>query len=105
MEQPNLKQIHEIAGGDDVFIDKMLAVLCKEFPKEKEYYHKCINEKDFIKTAEIVHKLKHKISILGLENGYVLARDYENALREGEHDLKEVFEKVLKSIEDFLGEF
>ncbi len=102
MEQPNLNQINELAGDDIAFKAELLAVIQKEFPKEKQYYHNCVLAKNYEKTAEIVHKLKHKISILGLEKSYEIAVLYENSLREGANDFKKEFEKILLSIGEFL---
>ena len=61
-----------------------------------------LKNKDFIKTAEDVHKLKHKISILGLQKGYVIATDYENNLKEGNYTLQEDFEKILQMITTYI---
>ena len=49
-----------------------------------------------------MHKLKHKISILGLEKGYEVAVAYENNLLNGTTDLKDQFERILKNITDYL---
>ena len=102
MEQPNLNQIELLAGNDVVFKTQLLQVIQKEFPAEKQFYEDCVLSKDNKKTAEIVHKLKHKISILGLEKGYEIAVHYENALRENQDSFKQDFEQVLLSISKFL---
>ena len=102
MEQPNLSQIDELAGDDFAFKTQLLQVIQKEFPVEKQFYIDCVAEQNNKKTAEIVHKLKHKISILGLEKGYETAVEYENALREDKYQSKEDFEQVLLSINTFL---
>lgn len=102
MEEPNLKQIEEIAGGDTEFVEEILAVMQREFPLEKKHYRDCVENRDLIKTAEIVHKLKHKISILGLEKGYLVAKDYENSLRDGQTARQKEFEELMLSIDTFL---
>ena len=48
-----------------------------------------------------MHKLKHKISILGLEKSYYLAADFEDELKKGQTSLATDFEKVLQTIKDF----
>jgi hypothetical protein len=50
-----------------------------------------------------VHKLKHKISLLGLEESYELASQHELNLVEGNNNLHENFE-ILNTMERFLNE-
>ena len=70
MEKPNLSYINELSGGDEAFKNKLITIIKKEFPEEKEVYFKNFKAKNFKASAENVHKLKHKISILGLEKSY-----------------------------------
>ncbi len=104
METPNLNYIKGLAEGDKAFEAKLIAVLKKELPEELEEYLNNFQKKNFVKTAENVHKLKHKISILGLTKGYEEAALYENDLR----DQQEVrrhnsFVQIVKSMSDFLS--
>ena len=57
---------------------------------------------DFKKIKDNVHRLKHKISILGLENGYRNANAYEHNLRVNSKDKSEIFEKTLTTISEYL---
>ena len=82
MEQPNLNYIKELSEGDVSFEKKLITVLQKELPEEYEEFLKSFREQKFKKTAENVHKLKHKISILGLVKGYELASVFEEDLKE-----------------------
>lgn len=102
LEQPNLKYIRELAGGDYTFESKFLDIVKKEFPQEKQKYLNSLEHKDFITAAGIVHKLKHKFNILGLQKGYRLAVGYEEELKEGNSKLKEDFLGVLNVIEKFM---
>ncbi|MGY5352850.1 Hpt domain-containing protein [Wenyingzhuangia sp. IMCC45533] len=103
MEKPNFSQIDQIAGGDTEFKTQLLAVIKKEFPLEKQLYLDSLKDENYDKVAEIVHKLKHKISILGLEKSYEIAVLYENSLREGKLLKKQEFEIVLLTISEFLS--
>ncbi len=98
MEQPNLSYIHSLSGGDKTFEDKLISIIKSEFPDEKDIYFKNITSKNFKEASENVHKLKHKISILGLEKSYAIAVDYENNLKtnslEGEADFKSILERI-----------
>ena len=104
MEQPNLNYIHKLSGGDTSFEAQLITVLKKEFPVEKEQFQKSIEANEFSETAEIVHKLKHKFSILGLEKGYQLAVEYENELNNNNKSLTLEFSKVLNKISSYLNQ-
>jgi len=102
MEQPNISYIHILSGGDTVFEKKLIDIIKKEFPDEKEVYFNNMAEKKYKLAADNVHKLKHKISILGLEKGYETAVAFENSLLEGSNDLKDEFESILSTITNYL---
>ena len=57
---------------------KIISILKDEFAKEIIIYHTNIKTKNYLHAAENVHKLKHKISILGLEKSYQIAIRHEN---------------------------
>ncbi len=104
MEQPNLKYINEIAGGDPGFVEKLLDVVKNELPEEIELYKKNYNDSAFAKAAENVHKLKHKLGILGLTKGYELAIEYEEQLRNGDSTHKNQFDSLLESCNRFISD-
>lgn len=105
MEQPNLKYIKDISGGEKAFEDKLLSIIKYEFPVEMEIYYKYLKLRNFGKAAESVHKLKHKINILGLPQSYELAIAHENALREGSDSFQLKFDPVLIKMKRFLSKF
>lgn len=102
MEQPNLSYIDSMSRGDEAFVKKILDVIKKEFPVEKEIYYSNYKAKNFKLAAENVHKIKHKISILGLEKSYSIATDFENKLKENDDNLHLEFDKILQTITDYL---
>jgi len=102
MEQPNLSYIEEMSAGNKIFQQKIINIIKNEFPQEKSEYFLNFKNKDFKLTADNVHKLKHKISILGLEKSYQIAIDYENNLIEGKTILSDEFEIILNTISDYL---
>jgi len=103
MEKPNLSYIRSMSGGDKTFEQKIIAIIKQEFPVEKRTYIENIANKNYQLTAKNVHKLKHKISILGLEKSYEIAVSFENNLLEGKHTLQEEFELVLSIMTDYLN--
>ena len=56
----------------------------------------------YLEAAQAVHKLKDKISILGLEKSYYLASDYENNLNDNSVALKNDFESLLKLMQEYV---
>ncbi|MDT0605799.1 Hpt domain-containing protein [Croceitalea rosinachiae] len=101
-EEPNLNYIKEIAGGNEEFEKKFLAIIQTEFPKEKEEYLKNLDDKELEESAKVVHKIKHKLGILGLNDGYKLAIKHEEGLKYGDAKLKDDFMDVLKVVEEFI---
>lgn len=102
MEQPNLSYIHSMSGGDKAFEQKLIGIIKAEFPEEKKVYFNNIAAENYKLTAENVHKLKHKISILGLEKSYDVAVNYENNLIDGITEGRTDFESILQTMTDFL---
>ncbi len=102
MEKPNISYIEELSGGDESFKTKILDILKEEFPEEKKSYKTNLNSGNFELTADNVHKLKHKISILGLDKSYEIAVAYEDNLREGSTALSSEFESILQTITNYL---
>lgn len=102
MEQPNLNYIHGISEGDLDFEKKIIDVIKKEFPLEKETYYTNLQAGNYKQVAANVHKLKHKLVILGLEKSYETAVMYENNLIDNNTKGKDKFELILKNITDFL---
>mgnify|MGYP000014337220 FL=1 len=102
MEQTNLSYIETTSGDDKAFKYKLIEIIKSEFPLEKKVYFNNIESSNLKKTAEIVHKLKHKISILGLVKSFEIAVKYENNLNNNNTEGKDEFESILQLITDFL---
>lgn len=103
MEKPNYSYINSLCGDDNSFKLKLLEIIKREFPQERDLYLKNISEKKIKEAAENVHKLKHKISIFGLEKSYEIANQFENNLKDNDSSLKFEFEEILKNITLFLN--
>lgn len=103
MEQPNSNYIKELSGGDLTFEDKLIHVIKTEWPVEVEEYENNMGEFAFAKAALNVHKIKHKLGIVGLVDGYELAVRYEEELKVSQLDSKSQFESILKTVTDFIN--
>tara|TARA_Y100000385_G_scaffold231323_1_gene243254 strand:+ start:566 stop:886 length:321 start_codon:yes stop_codon:yes gene_type:complete len=102
-DQPNLNYINSLSEGDKSFEMKLLAIIKKEFKQEKNTYYNNTKNDNFKLCAENVHKIKHKISILGLEKSYEIAEQYENNLREGNYELQNKFSDILNKVTNYLN--
>ncbi|MHA7056315.1 Hpt domain-containing protein [Aquimarina sp. M1] len=102
IEKPNLKYIDELSAGSIEFRQKLITIVKREFPKEKEIFLKNYTSQEYTAAAENVHKLKHKIGMLGFEKGYQTTINFEEELLEGEYSLFSEFMLILDSIENFL---
>ncbi len=99
---PNLNYIKEIAGGNEEFEKKFLAIIQTEFPIEKKDYLQYLETGALEEAAKVVHKIKHKLGILGLTEGYKMAVKYEEELKSGKTELMDTFLGILKTVEDFI---
>ncbi len=101
-ELPNLDYFIQIADGDEAIVNTLISILKSEFPQQIESYNQNISEANYIEAAEAVHKLKHKVGLLGLEKGYNVANEFEHSLREHNLQNKNEFEAILKNITNFI---
>jgi len=98
METPNLNYLKDIAAGDVAFEENILNLLKKEFPKDYALFNENFNKKKYKEAAQNVHKIKLKISMLGLKKGLEIASDFEKDLKLNDIKLSQDFINVLKKI-------
>jgi HPt (histidine-containing phosphotransfer) domain-containing protein len=102
-EVPNLNYIDQLSGDDTVFRAKFIEILKLEFPDEKSQYLKAIGQKDYSTASETVHKIKHKLNMLGLHHSHDLAVRHENELRNGSALLTIELLQVLENTQQYLN--
>ncbi len=102
MEQPNLSYIKRLSKGKKAFEENIINIVKEELTEEIKNYFKFISESNFKKTRESVHRIKHKMSILGLEKSYEITNTFENNLREGSIENRDYFENILPVMTTFL---
>ena len=101
MEKPNLNYIDELAGDDNDFRAKLVSTIKRELPSEIADYKNSLANNDFLTAANHVHKLKHKISVMGMEKSYYIAEEFEHNLKNHSVDLKSEFEDILAAMQSF----
>lgn len=102
MEQANSEYIDQLSGNDIEFRKKIIEILKRELPEEVGTYRNQIQKKNYLMAAGCVHKLKHKISILGLKKSYYIAEQFENNLRENSTELQADFDAIMTIMQDFV---
>ncbi|NNE75877.1 MAG: Hpt domain-containing protein, partial [Pricia sp.] len=102
-EQPGLDYVVELVGTKDFdFEQKFVALLKAEFTSDLgEYlYHIRIDEPRA--AAEIVHRIKYKLSVLGMERAFAFAEMHKERLHLGDKSFDSDFKGILKTISNFL---
>ncbi|CAM1333072.1 Hpt domain-containing protein [Tenacibaculum aestuariivivum] len=102
METPNLNYIEELARGDNSIKLSLITIIKNEFPEEKQEYYTNFKNREYKKIEESVHKIKHKISILGLEKSYEKANLFEHNLRNKSIENSSDFEQILNLITAYI---
>tara|TARA_B110000908_G_C10248363_1_gene450265 strand:- start:2388 stop:2705 length:318 start_codon:yes stop_codon:yes gene_type:complete len=102
MEKPNLTYVDALSRGDKLVKNNLIQIIKTEFFLEKMAYYKSLKNKDFKKIETNVHKIKHKISILGFVKRYKMANDYEHYLRDHQLIGAKDFEKTIIAISEYL---
>ena len=95
MEQPNLSYIKKLSKGDLSFEKDILGIIKEELQGEIDNYYKCFKDNDLKKTKVFVHRIKHKMSILGLEKSYEIMNTFENSFNNSNLERQEYFESML----------
>lgn len=103
-ERPTLTQINKISGNNDDFRERLISILKNELISEVSTYQKNLSLGKYIECAENVHKLKHKIGILGLEKSYEVAVFFEEDLRNSNLKNKSAFDDILKLMLEFTSQ-
>ena len=99
---PNTEYIDKLANDDQAFRDKLIGLIRDEWPQEIGEYQALVSAQNWEKAGAAVHKIKHKISIFGLEEGYRIARELEYQYKDGIDAPRERFDRVVEVITQYL---
>lgn len=97
-----MSYINELSGDNVEFKNRIISILKEELPEEIRQYIQHKEQADFVQMHQMVHKLKHKITVLGLEKSYYLAGEYETNLKNKTTELQSEFENVLEVMQEFV---
>ena len=101
-EVPNLSYVFSLVKNDFEFKNKFLAIIKSEFPMELERYLFHMRRDEPRAAAELVHKLKYRISALGMNKSFELTENHEERLHVADTSLDLAFRRILKKIVAFL---
>ena len=99
---PNTEYIDKLANEDQAFRNKLIGLIRQEWPQEVAEYQEQVAAQNWEKAGAAVHKIKHKISIFGLEEGYRIARQLEYQYKDGIDAPREHFDQVVEKITLYL---
>ena len=99
---PNTDYIDQLSNGDIAFRKRLIDLIKDEWPKEVDEYRTQVTDENWEKAGSAVHKIKHKISIFGLEEGYRIARQLEYQYKDGIDAPREHFDQVVEKITLYL---
>jgi HPt (histidine-containing phosphotransfer) domain-containing protein len=102
MEQANSDYIDQLSGDKAEFRKKLIAILQRELPEEIQNYQSQIQAKNYTLAAASVHKLKHKVSILGLNKSYYIAEQFEDNLKESSLELQQDFDIIIEIMQEYV---
>ncbi|MGK0412681.1 MAG: HPt (histidine-containing phosphotransfer) domain-containing protein [Polaribacter sp.] len=80
----------------------MLDLIKIEFPQEVQLFNHNFKLENYVEASDNVHKIKHKIGLLGMQEGTVTATEFELALKNGNTKLHAVFLEVIDKIHVYL---
>lgn len=100
---PNTLYIDQLAAGDLEFRSKLIGLIKIEWPKEVAEYQQQVTDQNWEKAGAAVHKIKHKFSIFGMEEGYQIARELEYQYKEGSEAPRESFDRVVELITQYIN--
>lgn len=102
METPNLNYLKQISGGDLDFENNFLSILKLEFLIEYSVLSNNFKNSDFDKVALDIHKIKHKIGMLGMINSVYLASECEKDIIKGNTEQYKDLVLILERISVYL---
>jgi len=102
MEQPNLSYIKKLSKGDVSFEKDLLDIVKEELQSEIDNYQKYFKENNLKKAKIFVHRIKHKMSILGLVKSYGITNKFENSLTTNNLHNRDYFESMLPIMINYL---
>lgn len=101
-ETPNLLFLEEQSLNNTEMVQKIINVVKEELPLDIIKYRTALKRKDYIASAEFVHKFKHKISLFSLTESLKITDQHERNLYLNNVSLQSDFDGILNTITHYL---
>ncbi len=91
-----------ICKGDAACLEQFKKVMKDELPKERLQLETAITQNDLSAAALLVHKIKHKFSLVEMTSAYNYAKTFEEELKSGNNVGHLTFNGYLDKLSFFL---
>ncbi|WP_088323375.1 hypothetical protein [Polaribacter tangerinus] len=102
METPNLEYIDKIANGSEILKAKIIKIVREELSLDSEKYYELKDTKDLKNFKVYIHRIKNKMTVLGLIESYKIASNYEKNIENVTDEEKKFFENTLAHMIEFI---
>lgn len=100
--EANWSHLNMICKDDDSCMEAFRKVLKDELPKEMELYTESLASKEYKEAAMLVHKIKHKFSLVNMESAYNFSVSYEEELLDNDNVNQQTFDLYVEQLVAFL---
>ena len=107
-----VEQILQLQGKQPGFLRNQIALLEQHWPQYMQTLELELENHHFIEAADVCHRVKGHVGMLGLRALHGLAEEMEDSLRAAQKDLKDIrprgaqlnglFQRSLKALEPWL---
>lgn len=104
-ETPSQKMIIELFGDSRKEQKKIMKQIILEFRLDFIEFKNFYDLRDYTEASEVVHRLNHKIGMLGLEKNYTLAQHFESELRQDNTIRYDNYMKILSTVSQYLDDY
>ncbi len=108
-----VEQILQLQGKQPGFLRNQISLLEQHWPQYMQSLEQELENRHFIEAADVCHRVKGHVGMLGLRALHSLAEEMEEYLRAGQEEIKEIksrrvqltvlFQQSLKALEPWLA--
>ena len=99
MEQPNQSYINSLSGGDDAFKQKLIDIIKKEYPEEKQVYFDNFKANNFKLAVKLGLDGVYLPSFNKKQNHQIYMRRKNFLILGSAHNIKEIKEKERQQVD------
>lgn len=100
--EPKFSYLDQLSGSNPEFKARIIKIILNDLPKDFDLYCYALELKHHHWAAEVVHRIKQKISFLQMTESLRLADEHELQLRQSDTSLIKEFNAIVNKILNFL---